>query len=90
MPGVGIIRNAGIIRGRVLYEEIRYSQSIDTSLRDFYIMTLTRFIMNPKLSLAMMGQILGTKCTGKTLGWVLLENILKEKEIDMSTQAVEM
>ena len=24
MPGVGIIRNAGIIRGRVLYEEIRY------------------------------------------------------------------
>ena len=25
MPGAGIIRNAGIIQGRVLYEEIRYS-----------------------------------------------------------------
>ena len=24
MPGVGIIRNAGIIRGRVLYEEMLY------------------------------------------------------------------
>ena len=24
MPGAGIIRNAGIIGGRVLYEEIRY------------------------------------------------------------------
>ena len=24
MQGAGIIRNAGIIRGRVLYEEIRY------------------------------------------------------------------
>ena len=27
MPGVGIIRNAGIIQGRVLYEEIRYLPS---------------------------------------------------------------
>ena len=26
VPGAGIIRNAGIIRGRVLYEEIRYAQ----------------------------------------------------------------
>ena len=43
--------------------------------------------MNPKLPLAMMGQILGT---GNPLGWVLLENISKEKEIDMSMQAVEM
>ena len=25
-PGAGIIRNAGIIRGRALYEEIRYSK----------------------------------------------------------------
>ena len=25
VPGAGIIRNAGIIRGRVLYEEIRYT-----------------------------------------------------------------
>ncbi len=25
VPGGGIIRNAGIIRGRVLYEEIRYT-----------------------------------------------------------------
>ena len=24
VPGAGIIRNAGIIRGRVLFEEIRY------------------------------------------------------------------
>ena len=24
VPGVGIIRNVGIIRGRALYEEIRY------------------------------------------------------------------
>ena len=24
MPGAGIIRNTGIIRGRALYEEIRY------------------------------------------------------------------
>ena len=24
MPGAGIIRNAGIIRGRVLFDEIRY------------------------------------------------------------------
>ena len=24
VPGAGIIRNAGIIRGRALYEEIRY------------------------------------------------------------------
>ena len=27
MPSAGIIRNAGIIRGRVLFEEIRYAQS---------------------------------------------------------------
>ena len=26
VPGAGIIRNAGIIRGRALYEEIRYSK----------------------------------------------------------------
>ena len=25
VPGAGIIRNAGIIRGRALYEEIRYA-----------------------------------------------------------------
>ena len=28
MPGAGIIRNAGIIRGRALYEEIRYSGDV--------------------------------------------------------------
>ena len=27
MPGAGIIRNAGIIRGSVLFEEIRYALS---------------------------------------------------------------
>ena len=29
MPGAGIIRNVGIIRGRALYEEIREIQSFD-------------------------------------------------------------
>ena len=40
MLGAGIIRNAGIIRGRALYEEIRYAIAglkIDNSYLDFSV-----------------------------------------------------
>ena len=45
MPGAGIIRNAGIIRGSALYEEIRYSpflKFVVQSRHKFLVITVNK------------------------------------------------
>ena len=45
MPGAGIIRNAGSIRGRALYEEIRYvfTHQLTQNTEEHCTLTISQF-----------------------------------------------